>query len=83
MDRYRRDARAVARCFIQAVETYEYDGILLDMDTAMLAGILIEETNRLGITAKSLGPENVNMIARNVKDYGFLQAVVNHWSRIY
>ena len=50
---------------------------------AMLAGILIEETNRLGITAKSLGPENVNMIARNVKDYGFLQAVVNHWSRIY
>lgn len=46
MREYRRDPRAVAQCFIQAVETYGYDGIVLDIDTATLAaaaGCRIEE----------------------------------------
>jgi MtaA/CmuA family methyltransferase len=30
----------VARCFIESVEKYGYDGILVDMDTATLAGAL-------------------------------------------
>jgi len=38
MSRYRRDPGAVARAFIQAVERYEYDGIVVDIDTATLAG---------------------------------------------
>jgi uroporphyrinogen decarboxylase len=38
MSLYRRDARAAARCFIEAVEKYQYDGILFDMDTTLLAG---------------------------------------------
>lgn len=37
---YRRDPEAIARCFIQAVETYGYDGIVVDIDTATLAGAL-------------------------------------------
>ncbi len=37
MREYRRSARAVARTFIQAVETYQYDGIVVDVDTATLA----------------------------------------------
>lgn len=37
MHRYRRDPAAIARCFIQAVEKYDYDGIVLDIDTATLA----------------------------------------------
>ena len=38
MGQYRRDPRAVARAFIQSVEKYGYDGLLLDIDTATLAG---------------------------------------------
>jgi len=40
MARYRRDPEAIARCFIQAVETYDYDGILVDIDTCTLAAAL-------------------------------------------
>ncbi|MFB3825842.1 MAG: uroporphyrinogen decarboxylase family protein [Bryobacteraceae bacterium] len=40
MEQYRRDPRAIARCFIRAVETYGYDGVLVDVDTVTLAGAL-------------------------------------------
>ena len=35
---YRNDPQKVAQAFIQAVERYDYDGILVDIDTATLAG---------------------------------------------
>ncbi len=38
MAEYREDPRKVAASFIQAVETYRYDGIVVDVDTATLAG---------------------------------------------
>lgn len=38
MREYRSDPEVIARCFIQAVETYAYDGIVLDVDTATIAG---------------------------------------------
>jgi MtaA/CmuA family methyltransferase len=38
MARFRSDPEAIARSFIQAVETYEYDGVILDIDTVTLAG---------------------------------------------
>ncbi len=38
MGEYRRSPDAIARTFIQAVETYGYDGVLVDVDTATLAG---------------------------------------------
>jgi len=40
MARFRRDGRAAAECFIRAVETYGYDGVLVDVSTAMLAEAL-------------------------------------------
>ncbi len=40
MEEFRRSPTAVADSFIRAVETYEYDGILVDIDTATLAGAL-------------------------------------------
>ena len=40
MDRFRNSAAVVADSFIRAVETYEYDGVLVDIDTATLAGAL-------------------------------------------
>ena len=38
MREYRNDPEAVARVHMQAVETYGYDGVLVDIDTATLAG---------------------------------------------
>jgi MtaA/CmuA family methyltransferase len=38
MSRFRRDGRAVAESFIRAIETYCYDGIVVDIDTVTLAG---------------------------------------------
>jgi MtaA/CmuA family methyltransferase len=38
MAEFRRSGKAIARSFIQAVETYGYDGVVVDVDTAMLAG---------------------------------------------
>ena len=38
MSRFRSDPAQIARCFIQAIEKYEYDGIVVDIDTATLAG---------------------------------------------
>ncbi len=35
---YRSDPKLIAQSFIQAVEKYDYDGILVDIDTATLAG---------------------------------------------
>jgi len=35
---YREDPKIIADTFIQAVEKYEYDGVLIDLDTAVLAG---------------------------------------------
>jgi len=38
MREYRSDPAAITRCFVQAIETYQYDGIVVDIDTATLAG---------------------------------------------
>lgn len=38
MAQYREDPRKIAASFIQAVETYHYDGVVVDVDTATLAG---------------------------------------------
>ncbi len=38
MAQYRSDPDKIARAFIRAVEVYGYDGILVDIDTATLAG---------------------------------------------
>ena len=38
MEQYRNDPEVISSCFIRSVETYGYDGIVLDIDTATLAG---------------------------------------------
>ncbi|MCP5119935.1 MAG: hypothetical protein GY953_54755, partial [bacterium] len=38
MSRYRTEPAEIARCFIEATEKYDYDGIVVDIDTATLAG---------------------------------------------
>jgi len=38
MEQYRNDPKIIANCFIDSVERYKYDGILIDIDTVTLAG---------------------------------------------
>ena len=38
MQEYRNSPKQIARCFIEAIEKYSYDGIVVDIDTATLAG---------------------------------------------
>jgi MtaA/CmuA family methyltransferase len=38
MEQYRNDPKMIAECFIDSVERYGYDGILVDIDTVTLAG---------------------------------------------
>jgi MtaA/CmuA family methyltransferase len=38
MEQFRNDPREMARAFIEAVEKYEFDGIMIDVDTVTLAG---------------------------------------------
>ena len=38
MEQYRNDPELIAECFIASVEKYEYDGVLIDIDTVTLAG---------------------------------------------
>lgn len=38
MAQYRNDPKIIAECFIRAVEKYQYDGVLVDLDTVTLAG---------------------------------------------
>lgn len=38
MQQYRNDPKAIANAFIQSIEKYHYDGILVDLDTVTLAG---------------------------------------------
>lgn len=38
MKQYRNNPKVIAECFIRAVEKYQYDGIVVDIDTVTLAG---------------------------------------------
>lgn len=38
MEQYRNSPQIIAECFIRAIEKYEYDGVLVDIDTVTLAG---------------------------------------------
>ena len=38
MEQYRNNPQIIAECFIRAVEKYQYDGVLVDIDTVTLAG---------------------------------------------
>ena len=40
MEKYRNDPQVIADCFIAAVDKYEYDGIVVDIDTVTLAGAI-------------------------------------------
>src|SRR5664279_4434394 len=40
MEQFRNDPKVIAGAFIKSIEVYQFDGILVDIDTATLAGAL-------------------------------------------
>lgn len=38
MEQYRKSPKLIAECFISSMDKYQYDGILVDIDTVTLAG---------------------------------------------
>lgn len=80
MKEFRENPDSMARAFIDAVEKYQYDGILVDMDTTVLAGALgvpvdLPENDpariRIGLL-KDL--EDVKYLPKkNIEDYPYVQ----------
>ncbi len=58
MAEFRQDPRALARSFIQFIEKYSLDGVMVDVDTAALAGAL-------GVTVEF--PVDEPAVARGVR----------------
>lgn len=65
MSVYRRDPAQIARCFIESVERYRYDAIVMDVDTATLAGAL-------GVPV--LDPDDEPAICRGARLYSLAEA---------
>ncbi len=47
--------------------------------TAMVTHLLLLENVRIGEGSLTLGPEQVQNIARNPDDYKFIESVISHW----
>lgn len=80
MGTYRENPRAVAEIFIQAIEKYEYDGVLVDLDTVTLAGAVdvpvdFPEHEPARSAIGNLGTlEDVKKLEKiNVENYKYIQ----------
>ena len=70
---------------IQVVATVGFSPIPDDVQqcVAMLTWLLLEETNRLGIASSTLGAERIGQLARNSKDYDFMQTTIEYYGRVF
>jgi hypothetical protein len=59
---------------VQLSASFGYNPIPNDIQhsVAMFASVLMLEANFLGFGGETIGPEHINMLARNPKDYGFI-----------
>ena len=79
MEQYRRDPHAIARCLIESVEKYGLDGLLVDVDTATLAGALgvdvelPEDQPALSRGARLKLLEAVRLASRHFRDEIFIR----------
>ncbi|MDD2857786.1 MAG: hypothetical protein PHU75_03840 [Candidatus Nanopelagicales bacterium] len=55
----------------------------LQQVAVMATWLALEESNRLGMTGKSIGPEQVNSLARNSKDYEFMHDTIQRYRRLW
>lgn len=80
MEQYRNDPKIIADCFINSVEKYKFDGILVDIDTVTLAGAVgvpidfpIDEPARsnVGCLPSMDGVKNLKPV--KVENYKYIQ----------
>lgn len=80
MEQYRNSPKIIAESFIAAVDKYQYDGIVVDIDTATLAGALgVPVDFPVNEPARTLGgnlgnlDDIVSLKARDIGDYKYIQ----------
>jgi len=80
MEQYRNDPKIIANCFIDSVERYKYDGILIDIDTVTLAGAVgvpldfpVDEPARSNEGNIASMDDIKNLKTVNVENYKYIQ----------
>ncbi|MEN8193860.1 MAG: uroporphyrinogen decarboxylase family protein [Bacteroidota bacterium] len=80
MEQYRNDPKIIADCFINSVEKYKFDGILVDIDTVTLAGAVgvpidfpIDEPARSNEGCLLTLDDTKNLKPVNVENYKYIQ----------
>jgi hypothetical protein len=73
----------VGNVFVRYQYGYLADHIPYDLQQAeiILAHLLFEERNRVGVSNKTLGPEQVNEVARKLDDYDVVSQVIQKYGR--
>ena len=80
MEQYRNDPKLIAECFIASVDKYNFDGILVDIDTVTLAGAVgvpvdfpPDDPARTHIGNLEKLEDIVNLKPPKVEDYKYIQ----------
>ena len=80
MEQYRNNPELIAECFIAAVDKYNYDGILVDIDTVTLAGAVgvpvdfpVNDPARSHIGNIRNLEDVVHMKPAKIEDYKYIQ----------
>jgi len=80
MEQYRNDSKIIANCFIDSIERYKYDGILIDIDTVTLAGAVgvpidypVDEPARSNEGCLASMDDVKNLKSVNVENYKYIQ----------
>ncbi|MDP2337034.1 MAG: uroporphyrinogen decarboxylase family protein [Bacteroidota bacterium] len=80
MEQYRNSPRVIAETFIASVEKYQYDGILVDLDTVTLAGAVgvpvdfpVDDPARTHLGNLANLEDAVNLKPCKVEDYKYIQ----------
>ena len=80
MEQYRNDPKIIAECFIASVDKYQYDGILVDIDTVTLAGAVgvpvdfpVDDPARTHIGNLENLEDILNLKPARVEDYRYIQ----------
>ena len=80
MEQYRNSPKLIAECFIASVDKYQFDGILVDIDTVTLAGAVgvpvdfpVDDPARTHIGNLENLEDIVNMKPPKIEDYKYIQ----------
>ncbi|MCF6270844.1 MAG: uroporphyrinogen decarboxylase family protein [Melioribacteraceae bacterium] len=80
MEQYRNDPKIIANCFIDSVERYKFDGVLIDIDTVTLAGAVtvpidfpVDEPARSNKGSIQSMDDVKNLKLVKVEDYKYIQ----------